>query len=137
MAQRGHRAYAQLGPVWGASGVEVEPKTGPMRATMVFARTPVKAKKTLEIEVKMLVFSYRPTWAWAAVPTSFAIWGQSDVADSHLPHLGAKRSRWTPNRSYVMHMDAQVTCNIAQLGTLNLATASHQVGPNGDTTWGT
>ena len=43
MAQRGHRAYAQLGPVWGASGVEVEPKTGPMRATMVFARTPVKA----------------------------------------------------------------------------------------------
>ena len=81
MLQRGHRAYAQLGPVWGASGVEVEPKTGPMRATMVFARTPVKAKKTLEIEVKMLVFSYRPTWAWAAVPTSFAIWGQSDVAD--------------------------------------------------------
>lgn len=51
MAQRGHRAYAQLGPVWGASGVEVEPKTGPMRATIVFARAPIKAKKTLEIEV--------------------------------------------------------------------------------------
>jgi hypothetical protein len=47
MAQRGHRAYAELGPVWGASGVEVEPKTGPMRATMVFARTPVKAKKNV------------------------------------------------------------------------------------------
>ena len=108
MAQRGHRAYAQLGPVWGASGVEVEPKTGPMRATMGFCTNPCQSQKnvgnrgkdaSLQLSPNLGLgcsahkFRYLGAKRCGGPPPTCPIWAQSDPDG---PQIEAMWCTWTP-----------------------------------------
>ena len=151
MAQLGH-LWMQVGlsmcnlilhgGIWRRSG----PKTSPMWD--MASHEPPSKPKNLGHSGKTQVFSV-PHWVrkngsgwagahlaqtWAQVALSWARL-EPKLAQIGEVKLGPKRSRWIPNWSHVMHMKVQVISSMAELGTF--ATASHQVGPNGDTTRGT
>ena len=125
-AQLGYN-MAQLGHVWtwscvGASGAEVGPKARPMWAT--WPRTNPSKPKNVGNSGKKGSFQ------------NFAQLGPKLAPSGHVGlKLGPKRSRWTQIEA--MWCTWKFKSILACRNLAPLARASHQVGPNGDTTWGT
>jgi hypothetical protein len=92
-------SWVEVGVKW----VEVGPKLTPSRANVpyTFWRHAVSKMPPLLLDE-----------SWTELEPKLAPIGHVGLK------LGPRRSRWTRRRSKVMHMEAQVTSKVAQLGTL-------------------